>query len=141
MRLKTETFVYIILTNFNLTRIVELLKAEKEMIKEATKLPIASRLNVRISEVESPGKFWVQITNDSQHLDLLEEELKIFYESDDALRYELLWMKPCPGHYIAFYVKEDLVWYRGLVRCYTSPNKAEVSLIFFSSHPMIKVFF
>lgn len=51
---------------------------------------------------------------------------RLFYESDDALQYELLHFKPSPGHYIAFYVKEDMVWYRGLVRCYASPNKAEV---------------
>eukprot|EP00093_Oithona_nana_P013911 13911.XXX_397484_396535_1 [CDS] Oithona nana genome sequencing. len=99
------------------------------MIKEATKLPLATRLNVRISEVESPGKFWIQKSDESQDLDLLEEDLKLFYESDDALQYELLHFKPSPGHYIAFYVKEDMVWYRGLVRCYASPNKAEVLYI------------
>ena len=46
------------------------------MIKEATKLPLAIRLNVRISEVESPGKFWIQKSDESQDLDRLEEDLK-----------------------------------------------------------------
>ena len=46
------------------------------MIKEAIIPPVNSQFKVRISEVISPSKFWVQKCDQSEELDLLEEGLR-----------------------------------------------------------------
>ena len=48
----------------------------KMMIKEAIIPPLNSQFKVRISEVISPSKFWVQKCDQSEELDLLEEGLR-----------------------------------------------------------------
>ena len=119
------------------------------MIKEAIIPEVNTHFKVRISEIISPSKFWVQKCDQSEELDLLEEGLRwennlqivnyvfdvlltfhfrVFYESDEAIPFEQHHFKPSPGHYIAFYGKEDKTWYRGLIRCYKRPNVLEVSL-------------
>ena len=59
---------------------------------------------------------------------ILTFRVRKFYESDEAIPFEQHHFKPSPGHYIAFYGKEDKTWYRGLIRGYKRPNLLEVSL-------------